>query len=172
MSFKQKHPETLIDAINSLTPKERDQLDREWYEIFSLSNEKGHRAILDAVLATECPEKLRDGTRDNATYHSIVATLLKMKNWTHKAMHIYLFHIKYWPLALTLHQVDTMSYWKKQQNVGHNKAMTSEGACAALAKEIGDYLYTHDARHEDCDIKYIQRGKFDCFLVYASGYSQ
>ena len=113
-AMKETDPSALFDAWLALPEAQRGQTDAAFQEIFEMSCEKGFRAIIDEArwqMQAE-PERL-------ATF---IETLSELPDHYQRAMITYLDYGECWRGAIRFYHADSLQYWRKRKNLGHQPA--------------------------------------------------
>jgi hypothetical protein len=159
---------TKIDALFTawleLPGSDSNSMEAEFREIHGLSNERGFLAIID-----EAEWHL---SADPASLNAFVKTLSALPNHYHRAMTTFLDHPKLWKGATRFYHADTLSYWRKRKNLGHETAAVHEADRDLLAKAIRTYFHVTEGRGNNCMVEAFRRGDLDYFFAYPEDHSQ
>jgi len=163
-AMKETKPTELINAWEQLPDKERMFMDADFQEIFELSCEKGFRAIID-----EASWQMQN---DNDRPDQFIETLSALPNHYHRAMVTFLDHHECWKGATRFYYADTLPYWRKRKNMGHNPAVIDETSIEQLAAQIKYYFHKTEGRGNNCIVEPFRRGELDYFFAYPEDFSQ
>lgn len=163
-AMKEGKPDALFTAWLELPDGERHTMDAEFRDIFEMSCEKGFKAIID-----EASWQLQE-TPDDLT--AIVEGLSALPNHYERAMITFLDHIPFWKGATRFYHADTLSYWRKRNNMPNQPAAVDEASILQLAGLIRDYFHHTEGRGKNCVVEPFRRGELDYFFAYPEDYSQ
>lgn len=110
-TMKDTQPDELFAAWLALPDDKRKVTDAEFLEVFEMSCEKGFRAILD--------EAKWHRREDQQAYAEFVDRLSALANHYERAMVTFLDHGLFWKGANLFYHADTLPYWRKRKNLGH-----------------------------------------------------
>ncbi|MCP5346326.1 MAG: hypothetical protein H7A04_05615 [Pseudomonadales bacterium] len=157
-------PDVLNDSWLKLPEELRKPLDAEFQDIFELSCEKGFRAIID-----EAQWQLQ-ADPDGLT--AFIETLSELPNHYHRAMLTYLDHGECWKGATRFYHADTLPFWRKRKNMGHQSAAVDDSSIQQLASKISNYFHRTEGRGNNCVVEPFRRGELDYYFAYPEDYSQ
>lgn len=163
-AMKETKPDELFAAWLDLPEEQRKPVDAEFQVIFELSCEKGFRAIVDEAnwqMQTN-PEALNE----------FIETLSALPNHYHRGMITYLDHPECWKGATYFYHADTLPYWRKRKNMGHQSAAVDDASIQKLASQIRNYFHRTEGRGNHCVVEPFRRGDLDYFFAYPEDYSQ
>ena len=163
-AMKETRPDALFEAWLELPEEQRKAMDAEFQEIFELSCEKGFRAIIDEArwqMQTN-PEGLT----------AFVEALSALPNHYHRAMITYLDHPECWKGTIRFYHADTLPYWRKRKNMGHQPAAVDEASIQQLADQIRNYFHRTEGRGNNCVVEPFRRGELDYFFAYPEDYTR
>ena len=163
-AMKETKPDALFEAWLGLPEEQRKTMDAEFQEIFELSCEKGFRAIID--------EARWQMQADPEGLTAFVETLSALPNHYHRAMVAYLDHPECWKGATRFYHADTLPYWRKRKNMGHQPAAVDEASLQQLADQIRNYFHRTEGRGNNCVVEPFRRGELDYFFAYPEDYTQ
>ena len=163
-AMKEAQPEELFTAWLELPDGQRNRMDAQFREIFTLSCESGFRAILD-----EAEWHLKSGSQE---YAELVDKLAALANHCERAMVTFLDHAELWNGATLFHHADTRTYWRKRKNLPHQVAAVHEDSRRELADLIRNYFHHTEGRGKNCVVEAFRRGERDYFFAYPEDYSQ
>ena len=161
--MKETKIEPLMEAWLALPAEQRKEMEAEFREIFELSCEKGVKAIID-----EARWQMRD---DPEAFRQFVEQLAELPSHYHRAMTAFLDHPECWKGAALFYHADTLPYWRKRKNMGHNPAATDEESLQRLARELGEYFHLTEGRGRHCKVEAYRRGDLDYFFAYPKDYA-
>ncbi|MEZ5519566.1 MAG: hypothetical protein R3F41_19145 [Gammaproteobacteria bacterium] len=157
-------PDVLNDSWLKLPEELRKPLDAEFQDIFELSCEKGFRAIID-----EAQWQLQ---ADPEGLTAFIETLSELPNHYHRAMLTYLDHGECWKGATRFYHADTLPFWRKRKNMGHQSAAVDDTSIQQLASKISNYFHRTEGRGNNCVVEPFRRGELDYYFAYPEDYSQ
>ncbi len=163
-AMKETKPDALFEAWLELPEEQRKAMDAEFQEIFELSCEKGFRAIID--------EAHWQMQADPEGLTAFIETLSALPNHYHRAMITYLGHPECWKGAIRFYHADTLPYWRKRKNMGHQPAAVDEASIQQLANQIRNYFHRTEGRGNNCVVEPFRRGELDYFFAYPEDYTQ
>lgn len=163
-SMKETKPDKLFTAWLDLAEKTRNKIDAILQEIFEMSCQKGFVAIID-----EASWQLRN---KQDTLANFIETLSELPNHYYRAITTYLDHPEYWKGATRFYHADTLSYWRKRKQMGHNNASTDKASIKQLEDSIRKYFHYTEGRGNNCIVEVFRRGDLDYFFAYPEDYSQ
>jgi hypothetical protein len=163
-AIKEGKPDTLFAAWLDLPEDLRNKLDAEFRDIFEMSCEKGFRAIID-----EAEWQIQD-TPDLLS--AFIEALSAQPNHYYRAMLTYLDHKECWRGATRFYHADTLPYWRKRKNMGHQPAAIDDASIQQLANLIRHYFHHTEGRGNNCVVEPLRRGELDYFFAYPEDYSQ
>ena len=163
-AMKETKPDALFEAWLDLLEDQRKAMDAEFQEIFELSCEKGFRAIID--------EARWQMQADPEGLTAFIETLSALPNHYHRAMATYLDHPECWKGATRFYHADTLPYWRKRKNMGHQPAAVDEASLQQLADQIRNYFHRTEGRGNNCVVEPFRRGELDYFFAYPEDYTQ
>ena len=163
-AMKETKPDALFEAWLDLPEDQRKAMDAEFQEIFELSCEKGFRAIID--------EARWQMQADPKRLTAFIKTLSALPNHYHRAMVTYLDHPECWKGATRFYHADTLPYWRKRKNMGHQPAAVDEASLQQLADQIRNYFHRTEGRGNNCVVEPFRRGELDYFFAYPEDYTQ
>jgi len=163
-AMKETKPDALFAAWLKHDEKQRNPLDAELSEIFDMSCKKGSLAIIDAARRQLCktPEEITP----------FIETLSRLPNHYHRAMTTFLDHADYWKVATRFYHADTLSYWRKRKNFGHEPAVVTEASIQQFSSQIGDFFYYTQGCGKNCEVEFYRRDERDYFFAFPEDYSQ
>ena len=156
--------DVLFDAWLNLPSDERNLMEAELCEIHALSTEQGCLAIID-----EAGWHLH---AEQDQLEAFVEKLSALPNHYHRAMITFLDYHDYWNGATRFCHADTLSYWRKRKNLGHNAAAVDAAPLDQLAQAIRTYFHVTEGRGNHCVVETLRRGKLDYFFAYPEDHSQ
>lgn len=163
-TMKETKPDALFAVWLNLEETQRHTIDTIFYEIFDMSCEKGSLAIID-----EASWQLQ---KNPVELNLFINNLSSLPNHFHRAMVAYLDYPQFWKGATRFYHADTLSYWRKRKNLGHNPASVDKISTDLLAQLIGDYFHNTEGRGRNCEVESYRRGERDYFFAYPEDYSQ
>ena len=163
-AMKETKPDALFEAWLDLPEDQRKAMDAEFQEIFELSCEKGFRAIID--------EARWQMQADPKRLTAFIKTLSALPNHYHRAMVTYLDHPECWKGATRFYHADTLPYWRKRKNMGHQPAAVDEASLQQLADQISNYFHRTEGRGNNCVVEPFRRSELDYFFAYPEDYTQ
>ena len=163
-AMKETKPDALFEAWLDLPEDQRKAMDAEFQEIFELSCEKGFRAIID-----EARWQMQADPQGLAAF---VEALSALPNHYHRAMGTYPDHPECWKGATRFYHADTLPYWRKRKNMGHQPAAVDEASLQQLADQIRNYFHRTEGRGNNCVVEPFRRGELDYFFAYPEDYTQ
>ena len=163
-AMKETQPDTLFAAWLELPDGQRNAMDAEFREIFTMSCESGFRAILD-----EAEWHLKSASQE---YTELVDKLAALANHCERAIVTFLDHAEFWKGATLLHHADILPYWRKRKGLPHQPASVHEDGRRVLAGGISDYFHRTEGRGKNCVVEALRRGDLDYFFAYPEDYSQ
>lgn len=161
-AMKEGKPDALFDAWLTLTEAQRNTMDAEFRGIFDMSCEKGFRAIIDEA----------ESQMDEKDFTVWVRKFSAFSGHYERAMATFLDHKNFWKVATLFYHADTLSYWRKRNNLPHKKAAGDNASINELAKQICTYFYSTDGRGNHCVVEHYRRGELDYYFAYPEDYSQ
>lgn len=163
-AMKEGKPDALFTTWFELAEELRHKLDAEFREIFEMSCEKGFGAIIDEI------EWQMQSTSNVLT--GFIATLSAQPNHYCRAMLTYLDHKECWRGATRFYHADSLPYWRKRKNMGHQAAAVNDASIQQLAGLIRHYFHHTEGRGNNCVVEPLRRGELDYFFAYPEDYSQ
>lgn len=163
-TIKETKPDELFAAWLLLPDDKRNTMDAEFRDIFEMSGEKGFRAIID-----EAGWQLRETPK---ALMSFVEMLSALPNHYDRAMITFLDYNTFWRGATRFYHADTLSYWRKRNNLSHQPAAVDEDSLQQLAGLIRNYFHHTEGRGKNCVVEPFRRGELDYFFAYPEDYSQ
>lgn len=163
-ALSETRPDGLFTAWQGLPETVRNPLDILFQSIFALSCDKGIQAIID-----EADWQLR---ADPAAFAAFKETLSGLPNHYHRALTTYLDHPEWWKGATYFHHADSLPYWRKRKNLGHNPAAVDDASLDQLADKIGDYFHRTEGRGKNCKVECLRRNDLDYFFAFPEDYSR
>jgi len=162
--MKETKPDELFAAWLHLPEDQRNAMDAEFADIFEMSCEKGFHAIID-----EARWQMHEGTEELSDF---VEALSELPNHYHRAMVAFLDHGECWKGATRFYHADTLPYWRKRKNMGHESAAVDTASINHLADLIRNYFHRTEGRGNNCVVEPFRRGELDYFFAYPEDYSQ
>ncbi len=162
--MKEGNPDELVTAWLTLPDHQRSKLDTECREIFEMCCEKGVKAIID--------EARWQYHSDENNLSAFIEMLSGLPNHFHRAMTTYLDHIECWKGATRFYHADTLPYWRKRKNMGHNAAGVDDKSVNKLIEKLKILFHFGEARGKNCAIETFRRGELDYFFCYPEDYSK
>lgn len=163
-ALSETRPEKLFEAWLELPETQRNAMDAELREVFSLSCDGGWCAIRD-----EAKWHLQDNPEQFAEF---VEKLSALASHYERAMVTFLDHKDYWQGATLFHHADTLSYWRKRKGLPPQPAQVHEDGRRELAARISSYFHLTEGRGKNCVVEAYRRGGLDYFFAYPEDYSQ
>ena len=163
-AMKEAKPDALFDAWLYLPEEQRKPMDAEFQDIFELSCEKGFRAIID-----EARWQMQANSEGLTAF---IETLSALPDHCHRAMVTYLDHGECWKGATRFYHADSLPYWRKRKNLGHQPATVDKASLRQLAGQIRHYFHHTEGRGNNCVVEPFRRGELDYFFAYPEDYSQ
>lgn len=164
IGMKESKPDALFVAWIDLSEEQRNKLDAEFRDIFEMSCEKGFKAIID-----EAEWQLQDKPD---LLCGFIETLSAQANHYCRAMLTYLDHKECWRGATRFYHADSLPYWRKRKNMGHQAAAVDDASIQKLANLIRHYFHHTEGRGNNCVVEPLRRGELDYFFAYPEDYSQ
>lgn len=164
IAMKESKPDALFVAWLDLSEEQRNKLDAEFRDIFEMSCEKGFKAIID-----EAEWQLQDKPD---LLSGFIETLSAQANHYCRAMLTYLDHKECWRGATRFYHADSLPYWRKRKNMGHQAAAVDDASIQKLANLIRHYFHHTEGRGNNCVVEPLRRGELDYFFAYPEDYSQ
>ncbi len=163
-AMKEARPDALFDAWLELPEEQRKPMDAAFQDIFEPGCEKGFRAIIDEARwqMQANPEGLT----------AFIETLSALPDHYPRAMVAYLDHGACWKGATRFCHADTLPYWRKRKNMGHQPAAVDDASLRKLAGQIRNYFHHTEGRGNNCVAEPFRRGELDYFFAYPEDYSQ
>jgi len=128
-AMKEGKPDALFAAWLALPDAQRNEMDAELLDIFTLCCEKGFLAILD-----EARWQLREKPEEITP---LVEKLSALPNHFERAMVTFLDHKEFWKGATRFYHADTLSYWRKRKNLPHRTAAVDDASIQQFAEGLG-----------------------------------
>ncbi|MEA3275521.1 MAG: hypothetical protein U9Q81_09600 [Pseudomonadota bacterium] len=144
-AMKETKPDALFAAWLSLPEEQRNAMDAAFHDIFEMSCEKGFRAIID-----EASWQMR---ADPDALRTFVVSLAALPNHYARAMVAYLDHHACWKGATRFFHADTLPFWRKRKNMGHQPAAVDDASIAQLAARIRTYFHQAEGRGTNCVVE-------------------
>ena len=163
-AMKETQPDELFAVWTELPEDRRNSMGAEFREIFEMSCEKGVWAILD-----EARWQWRD---DPDRLTAFVERLSALPGHYHRAIIIFLDHLKCWRGATRFYHADALPYWRKRKHLGHRPAAVDKASLEQLAYLIRTYFHRSEGRGKHCVVEPFRRGELDYFFAYPEDYSQ
>ena len=163
-AMKETKIDPLMEAWLGLPAEQRKEMEAEFREIFELSCEKGAKAIID-----EARWQLRETPK---SLQQFVERLSDLPSHYHRAMVTFLEHPECWKGATLFYHADTLPYWRKRKNMGHNSPASDKESLERLARELGEYFRLTEGRGRNCKVEAYRRGEFVYFFAYPEDYAQ
>lgn len=163
-AMKETKPSALFKAWLALHDDVRGPIDNELREIFDMSCKKGFKAILD-----EFQWQLR---KEPEQYTAYVDILSALPGHYHRAMLVFLDYRICWRGATRFYHADTLTYWRKRKNMGHQPAAVDDASTRYLADWIRHYFHYTEGRGNHCIVESFRRGELDYFFAFPEDYSQ
>lgn len=163
-AMKETKPDALFTVWLDLPEEQRKPMDAEFQDIFELGCEKGFRAIID--------EARWQMQADPETLTEFIEALSVLPDHYHRAMVTYLDHGECWKGATRFYHADTLPYWRKRKNMGHEPAAVDDASIQQLAAQIRNYFHRTEGRGNNCVVEPFRRGELDYFFAYPEDYSQ
>ena len=157
-------PDELFAAWLLLPEDQRNRMDAECKEIFSLSCEQGWCAIRDEANFHLGGEPVQ--------FNAFMEELSSLPGHAERAMATFLDYGKYWQGATMFFHADSLSYWRKRKGFPKAEASVHEDGRQELANRIRDYFRRTEGRGKNCVVEAYRRGELDYFFAYPEDYSQ
>ena len=110
--------------------------------------------------------------QDDDALTAFIDNLAALPNHYHRAMATLLDHEKCWRGATRFFHADTLSHWRKRQNLGHGLAATDDASVQRLAGLVRDYFHYKEGRGNHCVVEPFRRDERDYFFAYPEDYSR
>jgi hypothetical protein len=163
--MKEGAPDQLFDAWLQLSPDERSSMEAEFSDIFTLSCQKGIKAIID-----QAEQHMR---QQHESLSLFTEKLSALRNHYERAMITFLEFNDIWKTAMYFYHADTLStYWRKRKDLPNIPASVDEGSVRYLAESMNDFFYRKHGRGKNCMVETFRRGELDYFFCYPEDYSQ
>lgn len=145
--------EPIVTAIGWLPPPARDQAEAALGAVFDLACGTGRQAMLEAARRQGSSDLARQFPEDASPYQTAMWCWLR------------------WPevfeQARFLHQVDTLTRWRKRQNLPRVKPRTTAAATHELATALSQFLRREELRGQQCTVEHFHRvDGTDYFVAY------
>lgn len=163
-TLRDGRPNELFAAWLLLPEDQRNRMDAECKEIFSLSCEQGWCAIRDEASFHLGGEPERFG--------EFMEELSALPGHAERALVMFLDYGKYWQGATMFFHADSLSYWRKRKGLPKAEASVHEDGRWELANRIRDYFHRTEGRGKNCVVEAYRRGELDYFFAYPEDYSQ
>lgn len=160
-SLKETKIDALFDAWVALDDNIRQPHEAIFQDIFNLSGEKGTKAILDEA-AFHDPDGLK----------GLPEILANKSNHFDRAFCVFLDFPEYWKGAAQFFHADSLSQWRKRNNMPQTKVNCEQSALDRLAELIGSYFHHKEGRGKHCFVDPLRRNHLDYFFAYPEDYSQ
>lgn len=157
-------PDALFDAWLQLAEAVRKEIDAEFLDIFEMCDEGGSIAIID-----EADWQLEESPDELKAFKEMYSAL---PNHFYRAMITFLDYKTWWRGATQFHHADRLPYWRKRNQLGHNRAADDDASFKLFAEQIGNYFYFTEGRGKNCVVEPFRRGELDYFFAYPEDYSQ
>lgn len=131
-----------------------------------MSNESGWLAMLAEArwhLQNQQPQVQVQG---------FIETMSSLPNHHARAMTVYLDHADYWVAATRLHDLGSMSYWRKRKNLPKTSAAVDKASVARLAELIKAHFSKTDGRGKNCEVEVYRWGERDYFFAFPEDHAQ
>ncbi len=155
--LKEREIDPIVDYLNELPGIETNEVESALRSVFELACDSGFGAILEAAkhcgvtdLGLQAPEEL-----------SVYG----------RAMWAWLYHRQAFDKAQMIHQVDSLSWWRKRNDLPSMEPDTSSKAIARLEREISALLKSQ-GRGKDCTVETMTRASMDYFFAYPDDFVQ
>ncbi len=162
--MKETKPDELFGAWLDLPDNQRNAMDAQFQEIFAMSSEKGFQAIID--------EAHWHHGGGSGISSALVEYLSELPNHYHRSMVTFLDYNHLWKGANRFYHADTLPYWRKRKNLGHNPAAVDDASINQLGDLIRDYFHHTEGRGNNCVVEPFRRGELDYFFAYPEDHSQ
>ncbi|HBH27051.1 MAG TPA: hypothetical protein DDX54_06595 [Rhodospirillaceae bacterium] len=162
-ALKPRKIDPLFEAWKALPDDEVKKTGAAFQEIFDMGCPKGFIAIVD-----EARYQMRENPK---ACDDIVAALSALDSHQNRAMTVYLDHRELWRGATKFFHADSLSYWRKRQNMDHSPARVHEPHRGEFARQIGHYFHKAEGRGANCKVEAFRRGNLDYFFAYPEDYA-
>lgn len=157
-------PEPWMEVWASVPDGQRSVMEADFRDIHAMSSEGGTLAIID-----ELRWPSRPNAEDAAT---VIEKLSALANHAERAMVTFLDHRECWRGATRFQYADTLSNWRKRNNLGHKAAAVDDASIKQLSDLISGYFHHTEGRGKHCKVEPLRRGDRDYFFAYPEDHSQ
>lgn len=155
----EREPEPIVKEISQLSRAQQDAIEGALRSVFDLACESGIDAIFEAALKSGDWDLPQSMPKDLGPYA--------------KAMWTWLNRAKAFEKASLIHQVDSLSWWRKRRDLPKRRADTSREALARLGGLISDLLLMEQGRGQDCTVEHFSRSDgTDYFFAHPDDFVQ
>ena len=145
--------EPIVTAMNWLPPPARDQVEAALAAVFDLACHTGVQAMLEAARLQGSADVVRQFPENASPYEAAMWCWLR------------------WPevfeQARFLHQVDTLTRWRKRQGLPRVEPRTAAEATHELATALSQFLRREELRGQQCTVEHCHRDDgTDYFVAY------
>jgi len=152
-ALKPRKIDPLFESWKALPDDEVNKTGAAFQGIFDMGCPKGFAAIVD-----EARYQMRENPQ---ACDDLVVALSALDSHQDRAMTVYLDHHELWRGATKFFHADSLSYWRKRQNMGRHPARVHEPHRGELARQIGHYFHKAEGRGKNCQVDAFRRGDLE-----------